>query len=176
MALSTKKVALGVVLAIVIVVIAALLITNVLGAQVVANGDTVSVEYTGSLSNGTVFDSNVGGAPFNFTVGANQVIPGFDSAIRGMHKGQNKTFTIPFMQAYGPINASLIVSVPVNAFGNQTVHPGMQVGTTEQNGQQMRGIVEAVNATTATVNFNPPLAGQNLTFSIKVLAIYQTKQ
>ena len=62
---------------------------------VVAKGDNISVYYTGRLVNGTVFDTNVGKEPLNFTVGAGQMIVGFDQGVIGMKLNQNKTITIP---------------------------------------------------------------------------------
>ncbi len=65
-------------------------------------GDTVRVHYTGTLRDGTVFDSSRGRKPLEFTLGSGQVIPGFDSAVAGMGVGDEKTVTIPAAQAYGP--------------------------------------------------------------------------
>jgi FKBP-type peptidyl-prolyl cis-trans isomerase 2 len=148
------------------------LVTNSSAAPVVANGDTVSVYYTGTLTNGTVFDSNVGKEPLQFTVGANQVIAGFDQAVIGMKVNQSKTVTIPANEAYGPVDQRLIVKVPLTEFGNNTVNVGMNI-TESQNGQNFEGVVTAVNSTTATVDFNPKLAGQTLIFDIKIAAIAQ---
>ena len=135
----------------------------------VQNGDNVSVFYTGTLTNGTVFDTNVGKQPLNFTVGSGELIQGFDQGVIGMQLNQTKTITIPANQAYGEINPALIVTVPKSQFGNQSVQVGQVVSTS--NGQQ--GKITAVNATNVTVDFNPPLAGQTLIFTIKVVAIKQ---
>ncbi len=138
--------------------------------QIVVAGDNVSVYYTGSFTNGTVFDSNVGAQPLYFTAGAGQVIKGFDQAVIGMKLNQSKQVTIPVNEAYGPVNPRLIVSVPAKAFGNQTVQVGAKVS--EGTGRQtVDGVVVAVNATNVTVDFNPPLAGQTLVFTIKVVGI-----
>ncbi|EET89914.1 MAG: peptidylprolyl isomerase [Candidatus Micrarchaeales archaeon] len=133
----------------------------------VAVGDNVSVFYTGSFTNGTVFNTNVGSAPFNFTVGAGEVIPGFNSAVIGMHVGQNKTVTLPPSEAYGPVNQSLIVQAPLSEFKSTNVTVGLHVST--QSG--LSGVVTTVTSNTATVDFNPPLAGKTLIFNIKVVAI-----
>ena len=58
-------------------------------------GDTVRIHYTGTLHDGTVFDSSQGREPLEFTLGAGQVIPGFDSAVSGMEVGASRTVTIP---------------------------------------------------------------------------------
>ena len=137
---------------------------------VVAKGDNISVYYTGRLVNGTVFDTNVGKEPLNFTVGAGQMIAGFDQGVIGMKLNQNKTITIPAAQAYGAVNPALIVTVPISQFGNLTPTVGMHVSY-NANGQQMQGTVTEVNKTNATVDFNSPLAGQTLIFTVEVVKI-----
>lgn len=162
---------------VVIVVVAAIGLWLALGTGVsaasaaVVSGDNVSVYYTGSFTNGTVFNTNVGGQPFNFTVGANEVIPGFDQAVIGMKVGQNKTVTIPANDAYGQADPALIVSVSKQAFGNETITPGTTVTETSATGQAREGLVTSVNATNVTVDFNPPLAGKTLVFKIEMLNI-----
>lgn len=140
-------------------------------AETVAVGDTIQVYYTGSYTNGTVFNSNVGESPFNFTVGANQVIEGFDQGVIGMKLNQTKTITIPPSQAYGEENSSLIVSVPLKDFGNQTLKVGQSITEKTPEGQEFQGVVMALNSTNATINFNPPLAGKTLIFQIRVVGI-----
>ncbi len=155
-------------LVIVILIIGIYLEAN--NSPVVAKGDNISVYYTGKLTNGTVFDTNVGKAPLNFTVGAGQMIAGFDQGVIGMKLNQNKTLTLSPSQAYGNVNPSLIITVPLSRFGNLTPRVGMNVGYTA-NGQQMQGVVTKVNATNATVDFNSPLAGQTLIFTVEVVKI-----
>jgi peptidylprolyl isomerase len=141
-------------------------------AQVVANGDTVGVYYTGTLTNGTVFGSNIGQQPLEFTVGSNQIIEGFGQGIIGMKINQSRTITIPVNEAYGAVNPALIVQVPISDFSNNTVTTGMVVTeNSTTGGPQVQGVVKAVNATTVTVDFNPVLAGQTLIFNITVVSI-----
>lgn len=158
--------------AIVAVIIIAVAYVGVVGAQgsVVQAGDNISVYYTGTLANGTVFGTNQGQTPLVFIAGSNSVIKGFSDAVIGMRLNQTKTVTIPVNEAYGPVNPSLIVTVPLSAFGNSTIQEGSYV-TSSGNGQEAEGIVTSVNSTYATVDFNPPLAGQTLTFTITVIKI-----
>lgn len=158
------------VLAIIILGVAYLVTNNVAGPTV-AVGDTINVSYTGTFTNGTVFDSNVGKQPLQFTVGSGELIEGFDQGVVGMHLNEQKTITIPANEAYGEINPALMVQVPSSSFGNKTVQVGMTVVSTTASGQQEQGTVIAVNETTVTVDFNSPLAGQTLIFTIKVLSI-----
>ncbi len=150
-----------------------------------ANGDTVGVYYTGKLTNGTLFDTNVkeeaqkAGLPLRdsyplltFTVSAGQMIPGFDAAVVGMKKGEEKTVTIAPAQAYGEKREDAVISVPVANIGNaESVKPGALLYA--QNGAT--GKVVEVNGTHAKVDFNPELAGQTLVFTIKMVNITKAK-
>ncbi|MDE1855644.1 MAG: peptidylprolyl isomerase [Candidatus Micrarchaeota archaeon] len=155
-----------------VVLIGAYLAFGSVGAQTVAAGDTVEVNYTGTFLNGTVFDaSSYHGSPLQFVVGAGQVIPGFDQGVIGMSLYQNRTLTIPPSEAYGYRSNALIVSVPITLFANQS---GLQVGmhvTKSANGTTEQGTITALNSSIVTVDFNPPLAGQTLVFRIEVVGI-----
>lgn len=95
--------------------------------EVAKTGDVVSMNYTGRLTNGTVFDSNVDPKfnhvqPFEFTLGAGQVIAGWDKGIVGMKVGEKKTLTISPEDGYGargqgpiPPNSTLIFDVELVA-------------------------------------------------------------
>ena len=144
---------------------------SALAAPTVKSGDSVSVYFTGAYTNGTVFDSNIGGPLFNFTVGASQVIPGFDQAVMGMKLNQTKTVKITPSEGYGSVNPTLIVSLPIKEFGNQTIKSGEVFTQTAANGQQLSGRVVAFNSTNVTLDFNPLLAGQTLMFTIRVVRI-----
>lgn len=153
---------------VVVVIIGGVYFTTVAAAPAtVALGDNVSVYYTGSYTNGTVFNTNVGEQLLNFTVGGDQLIPGFEQAVVGMKINQTKNITLTPAEAYGPVNASLIITAPLSEFNNSNVNVGLIV--TASNGRE--GIVTAVNSIDATIDFNPPLAGKTLDFKIKVVAI-----
>lgn len=158
------------IIAVIIVIAVALAVVYLAigsSAQVVAVGDNVSVYYTGRLTNGTVFDTNVGKSPLVFTVGSGQLISGFDQGVVGMTLNSNRTLTLPPNEAYGEINQSLFVTVPKSQMGNDIPSLGMSVSTAS--GQQ--GIITAVTANNVTADFNPPLAGQTLIFEIQVVGI-----
>ncbi|MGC8572202.1 MAG: FKBP-type peptidyl-prolyl cis-trans isomerase [Candidatus Micrarchaeia archaeon] len=155
-----------------IVVIAIIAIIFAFGgsSQTVVAGDNVSVYYTGSFPNGTVFNTNVGGAPLNFTAGSNQLIPGFSDAVIGMKVGQNKTVTLTPNEAYGYFNQSLVQKIPLSMFGNNATN-SLKVGMVVRTQTGLEGFVIGLNNTIATVNFNPPLAGKTLIFNIKLVSI-----
>ena len=76
-------------------------------------GDTVRIHYTGTLTDGTVFDSSEGRDPLEFTVGSGQIIPGLDKAMPGMAVGEQKRVEIGVMEAYGPAHADRVLEVPL---------------------------------------------------------------
>ena len=137
------------------------------------DGDVVQVNYTGKLADGTVFDTSIGRQPLEFTLGAGQMIPGFEKAVLGMKVGEKKTVTIPSAEAYGPHLDSLIIEVPkekVKVDGELAV--GQVLGATDPNGQQIRFTVIAISDNgTVTLDANHPLAGKDLTFEIELLKI-----
>ena len=167
----SNQIIIGVIALFILIVAAYFAIGTVSASQIVKPGDNVQVYYTGAFTNGTVFDSNIGSQPLNFTVGANEVIPGFDQAVIGMKINQTTTLTIPVAEAYGPVNASLIVSLPLKDFGNMTVGVGNVIIETTTTGQELRGTVVSLNTTNATLDFNSPLAGHPLVFTIRVVGI-----
>jgi peptidylprolyl isomerase len=134
---------------------------------VVQAGDLVSVHYIGTLTDGTEFDaSRPRGSTLDFTVGAGQMIAGFDAGVVGMAVGDIKTVTIPPEQAYGLKNDDLIVEIPRDqAEGEFNVGDQVIVG----NGQS--AVVIAISDTTITVDANSRLAGETLIFEIEMISI-----
>src|ERR1700712_370937 len=91
-------------------------------------GDVVKVHYTGKLNSGEQFDSSKGRSPLEFTVGAGQMIPGFDAAIPGMTVGEKKTISIAPGDAYGEKNEEAIIEFPKsNIPGDMKLEPGMKL-------------------------------------------------
>ena len=140
---------------------------------VVESGDTISVIYTGMFENKTVFDTNVNKTPLTFTVGAGQMIPGFDTAVRGMQVNEKKTVTIPYDQAYGAYNPQLIETIPRSKFPtSQTIVLGERYYFQDPaNGSMTSFTVIRVTSSGITVDRNSPLAGQDLTFDIQIVDI-----
>lgn len=136
------------------------------------SGDTVKIHYTGTLEDGTEFDSSAGREPLEFALGGGQVIPGFDSAVDGMSVGENKTVTIPAGEAYGDRHDQLVQEVPKSALPPE-MEPsvGMQLQSQSPEGQVMNLIITEVADESVTVDANHPLAGQALTFAIELVEI-----
>ena len=136
------------------------------------SGDTVRIHYTGTLDDGTQFDSSAGRDPLEFALGAGQVIPGFDSAVDGMTVGESKTVTIPAGEAYGDRHEQLVQQVSRSALPDE-IEPavGMQLQSQSPEGQVMMLVVTEVEEDSITVDANHPLAGQALTFAIELVEI-----
>lgn len=137
----------------------------------IQDGDTIKIDYTGTLDDGTVFDSSENhDAPLEFTVGAGQVIPGFDEAVKGMEVGEEKEFRIEAVDAYGEPNPAMTQTVPKNMLQCDTeITEGMMIMVGTADGQQMPAKITEVTDETLTLDMNHPLAGKALTFNIKVV-------
>jgi FKBP-type peptidyl-prolyl cis-trans isomerase 2 len=135
------------------------------------NGNLVSVEYTGRLLDGTVFDSNVGEDALQFTLGQGQVIAGFDNAVRGLQVGESVETTIEPENAYGQHQDELVLEFERNQFpADADPEIGLEVALSNGS-QQFPATIVAVNEETVTLDANHRLAGETLVFTIKLLAI-----
>ncbi|MCX6008591.1 MAG: peptidylprolyl isomerase [Chloroflexi bacterium] len=136
------------------------------------NGDVVQVDYTGKLADGTVFDTSVGREPLEFTLGAGQMITGFEKAVLGMKVGEKKTVTIPADEAYGPRRDDLVGELPREKLpSGLTPEVGQQLQMTRPDGGTIIATITNVSDNTVTIDANPPLAGKDLTFEIELVKI-----
>jgi len=138
----------------------------------VNSGDKVKVHYTGKLEDGTQFDSSVGSDPLEFTIGAGQLIPGFDNGVIGMVIGDKKTVTIPAAEAYGERNEELVLDV-VKSQLPTGIDPqvGHMLQSQQADGNLINMVITHVNEAGVTVDANPPLAGKTLIFEIELVAV-----
>lgn len=136
-------------------------------------GDTVRVNYRGTLSDGTEFDSSEGRDPLEFTLGEGQVIPGFEDAVADLEIGQSKTVTIPADEAYGARVDDAVQTFPADAFAMEP-EVGWQVQLEAPDGQQVLATVAEVKDGEVVLDFNHPLAGEDLTFDIELVDVAQT--
>jgi peptidylprolyl isomerase len=139
--------------------------------RVIKNGDQIQVEYTGTLADGSQFDTNVGGVPLEFTVGGGEMISGFDKAVVGMKEGETKTVDIPAAEAYGERVDELILELGRDKFPGMNPRVGDKVPMQSSSGQTFVVTVVAVSDDLITVDANHELAGKDLTFKIKILSI-----
>ena len=139
---------------------------------VVKEGDVVKVHYTGKLTNGEQFDSSVGREPLEFTVGAGQMIKGFDAAMPGMAVGDKKTVNIIPEDGYGEKSDDAIIEFPKeNVPADMKLEPGMPLTLSNQAGQPVPVIVIEVKDDIIILDANHFLAGQDLVFDIELVEI-----
>jgi peptidylprolyl isomerase len=134
------------------------------------NGDHVRVHYTGRLGDGQVFDSSKDGEPLEFTVGAGEVIHGFDEAVRGMKVGDTRTVEIESEDAYGPRRDTLITQIS-RELAQFPIEPqvGMHFALPLQDGNQIEVVVTEITDTYITIDGNHPLAGEKLIFDVELI-------
>lgn len=138
----------------------------------VKRGDTVKVHYTGSLEDGSVFDSSAGREPLQFKVGSGQVIVGFDEAVTGMAVGEKKTVLIPCSKAYGELQEDLVMTVPlIQVPPDLKLEEGMLLEVGGANGELLRVKVLEITDDAVMLDANPPLAGKDLTFALELVGI-----
>ena len=141
-------------------------------ARQATNGNIVQVHYTGTLADGTVFDTSVDREPLEFTLGAGKMISGFEQAVPGMKVGELKTITIPAADAYGPRRDDMIIEVNREELpGGLDPNVGDQLPMTRTDGGTSMFPVIKVSEKTITIDANHPLAGKDLTFEIELIQI-----
>jgi peptidylprolyl isomerase len=136
------------------------------------DGDAVKVHYTGTLKDGTVFDTSAEREPLEFTLGQGQLIPGFEKAVQGLAEGDSTEVDIPSEEAYGESREDLVISVPKDQLPDD-VEPqvGMQLQVNQQDGQPIPVRITEVGEENLTLDANHPLAGQDLKFEIELVEI-----
>lgn len=134
-------------------------------------GDVVAVHYVGKLDNGEVFDSSEGREPLEFTLGEKQVIPGFEKAVEGLAKGETRTVRIPPEEAYGAHDPAQVFKLDRAMFGDHPVEVGQHLNLADERGNTFHVDVVAVDDKSVTVDANPHLAGEALTFSITLVTV-----
>ena len=135
-------------------------------------GSKVKVHYTGTLNDNTVFDSSRDREPLEFTVGAGQMIEGFDAAVNGMKVGESKQVTIPSEKAYGPKLDEAMINVPKTQLpAGMTPEVGMQLEATQQDGRRQVLVVAEVKEDEVVLDANHPLAGKDLIFDIELMEV-----
>ena len=133
-------------------------------------GSSVKLEYTGKLEDGTVFDSSEQSGALEFTIGEGKIISGVEEAVRGMTPGEQKTVEVAPEQGYGERQEEMVVDVERNRLPDDlTPEVGQQLQVQREDGQTLPVTVAEVFDEQVRLDANHPLAGQNLTFDLKLL-------
>ncbi len=138
----------------------------------IKDGDTVRIHYTGTLTDGNVFDSSDGRDPLEFVVGSGQIISGLDAALPGMIVGEKKRVEIPCLEAYGPINPAMRQSIPREGVPDDIpLDLGTKLQMQTSDGQAVGVTIVGVDDATITLDANHPLAGKDLIFEFEIVSI-----
>ncbi len=141
-------------------------------SAVAEDGDTVRVDYTLSLSDGTVYQTTVGNQPLEFVIGKGSMLADFEEAVIGMKTGESKTITIAAADAYGEYREDLIITIKRSQIqGGEDVKVGDYLTVTNSDGRTSQVKVIDVSDANVTIDANYPLAGEDLTFKIDLLEI-----
>ncbi len=135
-------------------------------------GDSVKINFTGKLENGSVFANTADSEPLEFKLGEGRIIPGIENAVEGMNVGESKSVKVPPAQAYGQRREELVEKVGRDKFPKD-IEPkvGQKFEIPQQQGQPMVVRVVDVSEQTVTLDGNHPLAGEDLTFDLELLEI-----
>ena len=139
---------------------------------VVKNGDVVRVHYTGKLTSGEQFDSSAGREPLEFTVGAGQMIKGFDAAMPGMKVGEKKIINISAEEGYGEVNEEALIEFPkLQLPADLKLEEGMSLTLRNPDGQPVPVVVKEIKDDVVILDANHFLAGKQLVFDIELIEI-----
>jgi peptidylprolyl isomerase len=137
----------------------------------IKKGDTVRVHYTGTLADGTEFDSSRDRDPLEFILGKNMLIEGFEKALVGRQAGEHVRVTIPAAEAYGDVDENLLFKAPLPEIPSHIApEPGLQLSLSSPEGD-MEVTITRVDDSTVVLDANHPLAGKDLTFDIEVVSV-----
>lgn len=139
--------------------------------SVVADGKSVSIEYTLKLSDGSVADTNVGGEALSYVQGAHQMLPALESELLGMKVGESKQVSLSAADGYGEVDESLFQTVPASAVPEDARKVGTELLAQSPSGQPRPVRVHEIKGEEIVMDLNHPLAGEALDFDVKILAI-----
>jgi FKBP-type peptidyl-prolyl cis-trans isomerase SlyD len=131
-------------------------------------GRKVSLEYTLTLQDGSVVESNVAGKPFAYEQGKGQIIPGLEKALLGLKAGDKKKVTVAPEEGYGPVRSDAQRVVPLEKIPEQARKVGATIAAEGFPGSIR---VAEVSKDTALLDFNHPLAGKTLNFDVHILTV-----
>lgn len=137
--------------------------------ETIKAGDTISVDYTGKKSDGTIFDTSEGKEPLKFTVGAGMLIQGFDNAVMGMKPGETKTVEVPPEEGYGLRQEDAIVDIPREHIPEEIpLTEGIVLQLQDPEGRPVPATVSEITDESVKMDVNHMLAGETLVFDITV--------
>lgn len=138
----------------------------------IQDNQVVSIHYElKSVDNGEILDSNLQGAPLSFIVGKGQIIPGLEEKIKGLKAGDSANIEVAAADAYGVYDENAVQTLPKEQFAGLELNVGMTLYGQGEHGETVQVIVKSFNDENVEIDFNHPLAGQDLLFAITVAEV-----
>lgn len=137
----------------------------------VSTGKQVSIEYTLTLEDETVVDSNVGAKPLTFIQGSHNIIPGLESALDGMKVGESKQVTVTPEDAYGFVNEDSISEIEKTYIPEDSLKVGAVLQGQSPDGRVIIARVVEIMEETVMLDYNHPLAGKTLNFDVEIMDV-----
>lgn len=139
-------------------------------------GSTVTLIYTGTMEDGTVFGTAKREAPMKFQTGLDLTVDGFEREVLKMEEGEKKTFTIGQYDAYGEYLDDLTAIVPVENVPLKGLEVGMRIFMTDENGEKFPTKVLDITNKDVIFDLNHPLAGHDLTYEVEILSVEEPEE
>ena len=136
-----------------------------------AENSVVGIEYeVKEAGSNEIVDSNKGAQPLEFVTGKGQIIPGLEKALEGMSEGESADILVKAEDAYGEVNQEAVQTLPIEQFEGVDLKEGMTLYGQGEDGQTVQVVVKSFNDKEVTIDFNHPLAGKDLMFSVTVMS------
>ena len=139
--------------------------------MIIEKGKKVTFEYTLTLENKEVIDSNVGNEPLTFTHGSSQIIPGLEDQMMGMKAGDSRKVTVRPEDGYGPMLEEAVIELRTEQVPETSRKVGAMLQTQSPEGQIIRGRITEIDDQKAVINLNHPLAGETLFFDVTIIDV-----
>jgi len=140
----------------------------------VSSGKKVSIEYTLTLEDKSVVDTNVGSEPLSFVQGSHNIISGLENALEGLKIGDSKQVTVEPENGYGPVDQKAVMEVSREQIPQDALKVGSQLQGQNPDGQVVHALVKEIKEQTVMLDFNHPLAGKTLHFDVKIIDIQES--
>jgi FKBP-type peptidyl-prolyl cis-trans isomerase SlyD len=143
-------------------------------AMTISSGKKVSIEYTLTLEDKSVIDTNVGSEPLSFVQGSHKIISGLQNALEGLKIGDSKQVTIKPEDGYGLVDQKAIMEVSKEQIPQDALKVGAHLQGQNDDGQVITAMVAEIKEQTVVLDFNHPLAGKTLHFDVKIVDIQES--
>jgi len=137
----------------------------------IADGKIVSIEYTLTLESGEILESSTARKPLTYTHGSGELMPGLEEILTGMQAGEQQKGTLAPEKGYGPHNPEALIEIPRDHLPPEAWNKGALLQAAGPKGEQIEGVVSELKENSAVVDFNHPLAGKCLGFTVKILSV-----